>query len=663
MTTRFLIWFTFFFSLLIISYWVLDYSENKKQLTGILVEKSVSIHRLIGPELEFSQKIRDEFMDERRTRIEGSADIIGQISQNGKLTISALKRIAEINNFSHIFIWDKNKKLIHYHQSPDYEFPDSLNATILSQANDLLEKNNPGFVELFNVVDSNLVFLGYTGAFSGQERILILSDARYRATLLKKLGFQRLVENFSNDPSVLFIRVNEGTQPVAGLGIEGSHDEKTSTQVSAPVGFSIFLVQDSTGHWFVKCKSDLKTGGNSLSIITGVNADELGNLHDQVIWKGIYSLLGTWLVILLLTLVIESRRKYQTTVSEKEFIRHQSESMIEGLPEGLLVLSDSGKVLVLNRKIELWFSVRRQDYFGKDPETLPDHIRKLIWTMENDNLNSFQIKSFPGFERDLVVSRTFYPGKPAFYVYIFTDVTEYQKLQREMEDRKRLSELGTLSAGLAHEIRNPINTLGLILQRIQSENEDLDPDVKPMLTAGLSEIKRINHLVEEILSFARSRSEIKSLIPANDLSARLRFRLNEQLQETGVGLETDLPDSNMNILADPVKLLQILENLLLNAISVSEPGRLVKIRFRDGVKYQKIYISDSGPGIPNENREQIFYPFFTTRAGGTGLGLYLVRQYASHMGISISLASVPGKGTIFSVTLLKPETTNENSVG
>lgn len=655
MTNRSFLWFIGFFSMLIVFYWLFDYASSKQHLTLTLVEKSLSIHRLIGPELEFSAKIREEFMDERRTRIEGSADIINQMVLNGRLSDQALERISEINHFSHIFIWNQNKKLIHYHQSSDYQFPDSLNNTILSQANDLIEKNNPGFIELFNVVDTNLVFLGFTGMLGGFERILILSDARYRENLLKNLGFQRLIENFSNDPAIAFIRVSDGSQELAGFGTDRQGVDKKNLSAYSPSGFSLWLNNDSTGNWLIKSKQELRIGGKTLTIFTGVVADELGDLPGLVLIKGISSLLGAWLILGLGVLYFESRKKYFSTIDEKEFIRHQSESMIEGLPEGLLVLSDAGKVLIVNRKIELWFSVKRKDIFGKSVSEFPEQLGKVISAMELNNLTSFQIPVSPGFDRELVVSRTFYTGTPAFFVFIFTDVTEFQKLQTEMDTRKRLSELGTLSAGLAHEIRNPVNTLGLILQRIRAENDNLNPDVHPMLSAGLSEINRINRLIEEILTFARSRASVKVQLGIDDLVSRLKNRLEVQIKETGVLFETDLPQSGLIVFTDPLKLLQILENLILNAVTVSSPGCRVILRVRSDDKLVKLYICDSGPGIPKENRDQIFYPFFTTRQDGTGLGLFLVNQYANQTGIKVSLTSVLGKGTIFTLTFRKQE--------
>lgn len=655
MTLRSFLWFVGFFSILIVFYWMFDYASSKQHLTAALVEKSLSIHRLIGPELEFSAKIRAEFVDERRTRIEGSADIISQMVLNGRLSDKALDRISEINHFSHIFIWNRNKKLIHFHQSADYQFPDSLNATILSQANDLIEKNNPGFIELFNVVDSNLVFLGYTGILGGFERILILSDARYRENLLKNLGFQRLIENFSNDPSIAFIRVSEGSRQLAGFGADLPGENKKKLSGYSPSGFSLWLSKDSSGIWLIKSRQELRIAGKTVIIFTGVKADELGDLPGLVLIKGISTLLGTWLVLGLAILYFESRKKYFSTIDEKEFIRHQSESMIEGLPEGLLVLSDSGKVLIVNRKIEQWFSVKRKELFGKPVAEFSELLGKVISSMELNNLTSFQIPVSTGFDRELVISRTFYPGTPAFFVFIFTDVTEFQKLQTEMENRKRLAELGTLSAGLAHEIRNPVNTLGLILQRIRAENDNLNPDVHPMLSAGLSEINRINRLIEEILTLSRSRASVKVQVGIDDLLSRLGTRLEPQIKETGVFFETDLPQSGLTVFTDPLKLLQILENLILNAVTVSSPGCKVILRMRSDENWVKFYICDSGPGIPKENLSRIFYPFFTTRQDGTGLGLFLVNQYANQTGIKISLASVLGKGTIFTLTFRKQE--------
>ena len=226
--------------------------------------------------------------------------------------------------------------------------------------------------------------------------------------------------------------------------------------------------------------------------------------------------------------------------------------------------------------------------------------------------------------------------------------------QRMLQQATRLSTVGTLAAELAHEIRNPLVAVQTFLQ-ILPERLD-DPEVTVDLRGvALTELQRVARLLNELLGMARASV---ATFAATDLEALVdqvvRF-LQVSARKKDVAVERvgePLPTGA----ADASRLKQALVNLVLNAIQASPAGKTVTVATRNtvdaaGRPVVEMTISDEGPGIPEEERESIFQPFFTTKDNGTGLGLPVTRQIVADHGGSIVVAGEVGRGAAFVIRL------------
>jgi signal transduction histidine kinase len=226
--------------------------------------------------------------------------------------------------------------------------------------------------------------------------------------------------------------------------------------------------------------------------------------------------------------------------------------------------------------------------------------------------------------------------------------------RRMLHQATRLSTVGTLAVELAHEIRNPLVAVQTFLQ-ILPERLD-DPEVTGELRrVALTELQRVARLLNELLGMARA-----SLITfaATDLEAvveQVVRLLQVSAREKEVGIERTgdpLPPGT----ADASRLKQAIVNLLLNAIQASPAGKTVTVTTRTsldaaGHTVVEVAINDEGPGIPEEDRETIFHPFFTTKENGTGLGLPVTRQIVVDHGGSITVEGAVGRGATFVIRL------------
>lgn len=224
------------------------------------------------------------------------------------------------------------------------------------------------------------------------------------------------------------------------------------------------------------------------------------------------------------------------------------------------------------------------------------------------------------------------------------------------EDPRRDSGLiETLAAGVAHEVRNPLNSVQINLSIIEKELAELLPDhaahVFVVLRKIAGEIKRLDDFVSEFLRFARPGRSRVERVPVSPLLSDLAAFIAPECSREGVELSLELAGPEM-ILADGLQLKQAVLNLVLNALQATRTGDHIVIRTWKEPRGLVIAVCDDGEGMAPEVKENVFTPFFTTREEGTGLGLPLVRRIVEQHGGSVEIESTLGQGT--TVTLVLP---------
>jgi signal transduction histidine kinase len=228
-------------------------------------------------------------------------------------------------------------------------------------------------------------------------------------------------------------------------------------------------------------------------------------------------------------------------------------------------------------------------------------------------------------------------------------VVEMRALERELVRAGRLQSLGELTAGLAHEIKNPLASLKATSAIVADEIPETSPRRKMVLILQ-REIDRLAALLERFLSFARPGTMLLSQVSLSDVVEQSVALVKPQADIRQVALRVDAP-GGATVEGDKDKLTQILLNVLLNAVQFSPAGGVVEVRLQQTLlphgRYAVVGISDEGPGIDPADRERIFDPFFSTRENGTGLGLSIAsRLIDEHRGY-IDLDSDRKKGALF----------------
>ena len=226
------------------------------------------------------------------------------------------------------------------------------------------------------------------------------------------------------------------------------------------------------------------------------------------------------------------------------------------------------------------------------------------------------------------------------------------RLERRISQSERLAALGRMAATVAHEVKNPLSAIKSIAQVLR-EDDYLKREYARDLELIVGETDRLSQSVTQMLSFARSAPHTGEPLRVGELLESVLLLFQKEAAGRGVAFKSDLGAAGEELDgAAAASLRDALTNLLLNALHATPAGGRVQLSaFAEGGRLT-VAVTDTGPGVPPEQRERIWEPFFTTKQRGTGLGLAIVRKRVEEVGGSARLApSKPGEGARFELTV------------
>jgi two-component system sensor histidine kinase AtoS len=346
-----------------------------------------------------------------------------------------------------------------------------------------------------------------------------------------------------------------------------------------------------------------------------------------------------------------------------------NEHIIESMTGGVITINMKGIIATFNRSAELILGYDSEEIVGKSVfEVFPQDsnnadLSKIIKdTLERKQTSSskeINIYSLTGKRVPIGITTSLLRDQKNTFLGIvvtFKDLEHIKNLEEQMRRADRLAAVGSLAAGIAHEIRNP---LGSVKGLVQLLAEDLkEEDQKMAYTKVIvKEVDRLNKVVEELLSFARpddSELEVSfAELNINDVIDQTLLLASHDSKKEKIQIFKEYSDDMPLIMAESKKLQQAFLNLIMNAFSVMEQGGSLRIitEFKPDQHIVKATFADTGPGIAPELLSKIFDPFFTAKQGGTGLGLTITHQIISTHKGKIDVQSESGKGAKFIISL------------
>lgn len=335
------------------------------------------------------------------------------------------------------------------------------------------------------------------------------------------------------------------------------------------------------------------------------------------------------------------------------------ETIFHSLHEGVIVTDPSGNITYLNRAAGEFFGITRETAMGA---MLTEKIRGLDWNViaQADKIISRDMEVFYPMNRFL----NFYVTPLRVdseerdllgYAVILRDITESRKSTEETIHTERLNALTLLAAGVAHEIGNPLNSLHIHLQllerRIRKVPESQRKELMEIVDVAKEEIARLDAIIRQFLGAVRPTQLECRLENLNQLvQESIRF-LEAEIADRSIIVESELRSDLPLLELDRTQIKQVFFNVIRNAFQAMKSGGILRVRTDADDRFATVTFADTGGGIPEEQMSKISEPYFTTKVGGSGLGLLIVRRIIREHGGEMELLNTPGIGLSLTMKL------------
>ena len=223
-----------------------------------------------------------------------------------------------------------------------------------------------------------------------------------------------------------------------------------------------------------------------------------------------------------------------------------------------------------------------------------------------------------------------------------------RRASESLRRAERLKSLGEMAAGMAHEVKNPLAAIRSSAQMLTGRLSGKEAELAQIV---VNEVDRLNRVVNEFLAYARPAPLRREPVLLSGLLDSCLELLAPVIQQAGITVRRNYPESERKVDADPNQLRQVFLNLLLNAVQAMQAGGEAAVGLTQESGSTRVAISDSGPGIPADKLRQVLEPFYSTKPGGTGLGLPIAQRIVSEHHGRLVLESKPGEGTTATVIL------------
>lgn len=372
----------------------------------------------------------------------------------------------------------------------------------------------------------------------------------------------------------------------------------------------------------------------------------------------------------------ELRNEVSQCKSIKESLYKAEEecrTMVETIMDGIGNVDENENFTYVNQAAADIFGYSKEELIGKNLREFisEEEFNKIINQTSSRKRQKFSkcdlsIKRKDGGIRIICVTCTPIIRSDSKYqgaYCIFHDITEQKKLQEQLLRSERLACVGTLAAGIAHEIRNPLGTISAVSQLYQSKYK-LNKEQKEFLEIILRNCKDIDEVIRELIDFTNAREISLDLHDIDKVIDNILEHLYAVAMVHKVQITKNCPKGLPYVLLDERWLETAFSNCIINAFDSMPNGGILTITVLHDRKNNEILITilDTGEGISKENLDKIFDPFFTTRQNGIGLGLFLVHQIITAHNGKLDIESEVGKGTKMIVRLpISAEKENKSS--
>lgn len=642
---------------------VLDIVEGEKDFYRAKSDEAQSLLRSVQKAGENVYTSNMEVENLITDKLINTAYFISGIDAKEKLSASKLNGISASTGIEHIEVYLKNGKKVAENTnavSSGINFIDRFPKAIDSLNNSYYDYFVPGLLKdargnehFYLIQRRNLREGGFIALSISSDRLL---DFRQRVGIGKL--FQKIAD--TEEIEYLVIQDEKGIITASQNIEELSSIANDSFLASALRNNSILSREISfNGKKVFEAVKPFTVDNEVMGIIRiGLSLKSVDNMIQRTIIRSIaisFLLLLTGIVVLILITV---RQNFSLLKDEYQKIQTYTGNILDNMSDGVVAADGKGIITLINRAAEEIFSLAHNEALGKTCADIIKDTQSLIDKALNNDMPAdyweHPVTTKSG--KHLIIGGSVSiirneDNSINTVIAVIRDLTA-QKASDEIQKRnEKLTAMGELAAGVAHEIKNPLNSIGITAQRFEKEflpSEDKE-EYLSLIRTMKSEIKRVSEIINQFLKFARPPKINLHQINSKELLNEIFNSFTSRAARDGIKFTCKAEDVIIN--ADSSQLKQAVINIVQNSFeAVTGKGSITIDSFKNGEELV-IRVTDTGEGISNEEMAKIFNLYYTTKPSGSGLGLSIVNQIITEHKGSLNIASSPGKGTTVTIKI------------
>lgn len=385
-------------------------------------------------------------------------------------------------------------------------------------------------------------------------------------------------------------------------------------------------------------------------IFVGFNMDKIEKASREDVYRTIVRAVILMMIGALSLVSLFLLQTYRLTRASLSRVKVFSEALVRHMPIGLLAVNQDNRIVACNEHARGLFAIDCPEALGQDvTRILPDPLVRLLRKVNTQSgLISEDVLLQSGNNGEQtweVVAAAFADEEvPEGEILLARNVTAIRGLEKEVARSRHLNAIGSLAAGVAHEIRNPLSSIkgfAVYFKQRLSGNTDDEQTADIMI----AETERLNRVISQLIEFARPLTLKKEKTVLIDLVRQTVKLVEAEARKNNVQIDVRAPENLPKLETDPDKIKQVLLNIFLNALAAMPAGGRLSIELLQNQDALEALITDTGTGIDEKDLPRIYDPYFTSKPAGTGLGLAVVQKIMEAHGAFLQIESTPRTGT------------------
>ncbi|MEJ5351348.1 MAG: ATP-binding protein [Melioribacteraceae bacterium] len=634
------------------SAWI-ELNQSKKEMLELLEEEGDSLLETILTSSRNALLSYNRIEEEVKKRLLNNANTIKIMEERGMISNSFLEKYAEENNIYRINIFNsEGKKIYSSHKDIHHKYLSS----------DSVKKYLAPIFE--GKKDTLIIGIKQARFLGGQRYAIALSTKDRKAIVLNinadelfkfrnEIGFGVLLKNVTQNSQIIFTVLQNKEGILAASGKIDELDEAENP-----------LLQNSNNlyRWEIKKYKTFEAfevihpfifQQDTIGIFRlGLSLDPLNNINKRIIRRVIIITSLLFVFGFVTTTLIFVNQNFNVLSKRFKVVESYSKKIVDNVSDGIIVLDSNYKIILINKAAQSILNLVDELIGMEAKKVFSDENCEEIFKTENkifekecliNGTSKILLFSISKFEDD---------NKNSNLIIVFRDLTEQKLREKQMFINEKMLAMGKLASTVAHEIRNPLNSIGTIAQQIGKDFEvkENQEEFNNLIKIVYNEVKRINEIIEAFLKFAKPQPINPEEFLLNDFFDELFNQYYWQLKQKNISLIIDLKYHGKVVL-DKSQMKQVFINLIENSLDAIEKEGIISIHAYEEKGELNIIFKDNGKGIEQDKLKKIFDFYFTTKKKGSGIGLSIVHKIITEHNGNIHVQSKINEGTSFYIKL------------